>query len=38
LERLVSQELKPSDKGTLRVRVLSGDDKELAQDEVTLAK
>jgi hypothetical protein len=38
LERLVSQELKPSDKGTLRVRVLNGDDKELAQDEVTLAK
>lgn len=38
LQRLVSQELKPSDKGTLRVRVLSGDDKELAQDEVTLAK
>ena len=38
LERLVSQELKPSDKGTLRVRVLSGDDKELAQDQVTLAK
>jgi hypothetical protein len=38
LQRLVSQELKPSDKGTLRVRVLSGDNKELAQDEVTLAK
>jgi hypothetical protein len=38
LQRLVSQELKPSDKGTLRVRVLSGDDKELAQDQVTLAK
>ncbi|MEY2575526.1 MAG: hypothetical protein QOF80_1013 [Verrucomicrobiota bacterium] len=38
LQRLVSQELKPSDKGTLRVRVLYGDDKELAQDEVTLAK
>jgi hypothetical protein len=38
LERLVSQELMPSDKGTLRVRVLSRDDKELAQDQVTLAK
>ena len=38
LQRLVSQELKPSDKGTLRVRVLYGDDKELAQDEVTLGK
>ena len=38
LQRLISQELAPSDKGTLRVRVLSKDDKEVGHDEVTLTK
>lgn len=38
VQRLVSQELTPSDKGTLRVRVLFGDEKELAKAEVTLTK
>jgi hypothetical protein len=38
LRRLISQELAPSDKGTLRVRVISKDDKELGHAEVTLTK
>ena len=38
LRRLISQELAPSDKGTLRVRVMSKDDKELGHAEVTLTK
>jgi hypothetical protein len=38
LRRLISQELAPSDKGILRVRVMSKDDKELGHAEVTLTK